>query len=490
MASPEEQIRAERLQKLNRFKEKGINPYPSKGTRSNYNAEVTASFNELEGKKVSVVGRVMATRGHGRIAFFTVRDITGEIQLLFKEDELGKENYKVIKNFDTGDFIEATGTVFKTKAGEITVDVTKYQVLSKAIRLLPAEWYGLKDEELKLRKRYLDVILNPETREMIQRRSKFWQVMREFLVEEGFMEVETPVLESKTGGAEARPFITHHNALDIDVYLRISAGELWQKRLMVAGFEKTFEIGRIFRNEGISHEHLQDYTQMEFYWAYADYNQGMKLVEKLYKALAKEVFGTLKFKINGHDVDFGKKWEIYSFSEIIKQQTGVDISTAAVKEIEERLKELKIEYDKKGFNKNRGIDSLWKYCRKNIAGPGFLIDIPVELEPLAKRKPENPELVERFQVLIGGSEVGKGYSELNDPLDQAERFKHQQELREQGDEEAQMFDEDFVEALEYGMPPTCGFGVSERLFAFLTNKPAKESQIFPLLRPLNEKRNK
>ncbi|MDD5417048.1 MAG: lysine--tRNA ligase, partial [Candidatus Aenigmarchaeota archaeon] len=287
----------------------------------------------------------------------------------------------------------------------------------------------------------------------------------------------------KTGGADARPFITHHNALDIDVYLRISCGELWQKRLMVAGFEKTFEIGRIFRNEGIDPEHAQDYTQMEFYWGYADYNMSMKLVEEMYKYVAKKTFGTLKFKIGEHNVDLGKNWEVYDYVGIIKKNTGIDVNKADLKQIENKLKELKIEYSKKGFNFNRGIDNLWKYCRKNISGPGFLINVPVAMEPLAKRSEKNPNIVERFQVIVAGSEMGKGYSELNDPIDQAARFEEQNKMREAGDEEAQMYDKEFVEALEYGMPPTSGFGVSERLFNFLMNKPIRECQAFPLLRP-------
>jgi lysyl-tRNA synthetase class 2 len=307
--------------------------------------------------------------------------------------------------------------------------------------------------------------------------------MREFLIGEGFLEVETPVLENTAGGADASPFITHHNALDIDVYLRISMGELWQKRLMVAGFEKTFEIGRQFRNEGMSAEHLQDYTQMEFYWAYTDYKKGMEFVEKFYKHVVQEALGTLKFSVGKFDIDLGNKWETYDYRETIRKMTGIDIMKTNISEIEKKLKELKIDYDKKGFNITRAIDNLWKYCRKSIGGPGFLINVPVVMEPLAKRIEGNEGFVQRFQVILGGSEMGKGYSELNDPIDQAERFAEQQKLRDEGDDEAQMEDNDFVEAMEYGMPPTFGFGVSERLFSFLMNRPARECQIFPLMKP-------
>jgi len=326
-------------------------------------------------------------------------------------------------------------------------------------------------------------LFNPETKNLVEKRAVFWQSLREFLTNRGFLEVETPVLETLPGGADARPFSTRHHALNLDVYLRISMGELWQKRLMVAGLEKTFEIGRQFRNEGMDQEHLQDYTQMEFYWAYADYKDGMKLVEEMYREAAKKTFGKLRFTINGFEVDLGKKWEKYDYVQTLQKQTGLNVLEASLKEIRSRLDNLDIEYDKKGFNINRAMDSLWKYCRKKIAGPGFLVNVPVAVSPLAKSCEKNKELTQRFQVIIAGSELGNGYSELNDPLEQARRFQAQQKLREAGDQEAQFYDQDFVEALEYGMPPTCGFGVSERLFSFLMGKPARECQIFPLMKP-------
>jgi len=350
------------------------------------------------------------------------------------------------------------------------------------LRPLPEKWAGLQDEEEKLRKRYLDILTDPETRNIVEKRSIFWQTIRQFLLERGFKEVDTPILENIPGGAEARPFVTHHNALDLDVYLRI-APELWLKRLLVAGLPKVFEIGRNFRNEGIDTEHLQDYQAMEFYWAYADYEQGMKLVEELYREIAEKTFGTLKFKIRDFEVDLGKTWERYDYSEIIKEKTGIDIAKADLAAIEQKLNELGVDYDKEGFNLNRAIDNLWKYCRKQIAGPGFLVNVPVMMEPLAKRRVDNPNLVERFQVILAGSENGKGFSELNDPQDQLGRFEEQDKLRVAGDEEAQRKDDDFIEAMEYGMPPACGFGLSERLLSFLLDKPVREGQIFPLLRP-------
>ena len=485
----EADLKKVRLEKLKKIKEKGIDPYPSNALRTCLINEALLDFLKISKskKKISLVGRIRSERLHGKAAFYNIEDQSGSIQIYFKFDKIGKENFKNLRLLDIGDFLEVKGILFVTKRGEKTLEVLGYKLLSKSLLPLPEEWFGLKDEEQRLRKRYLDIILNPEVKEMIEKRSLFWHTMREFLLKENFIEVETPVLETSAGGADARPFITHHNALDMDVYLRISAGELWQKRLIIAGFEKTFEIGRIFRNEGISFEHLQDYTQMEFYWAYADYNDGMKLVERMYKHLAKTIFGTYRFKIGEYKIDLGKKWEVLSYPKVIKKFTGIDVLNTNITKIEQKLKKLKVKYETKGFNLNRGIDNLWKYCRKKISGPSFLVDVPVEMEPLAKRDAKNPKLVQRFQVLLAGSELGKGYSELNDPIDQAERFSLQQKLRDKGDEEAQMYDEDFVEALEYAMPPTCGFGVSERLFSFFMNKPSREAQIFPLMRP--EKRD-
>ncbi len=478
--------RSDRLAKLEALRQLGIDPYPAKTNRNHMVGEVLAKFKDFKvsKKKVILAGRLRSLRTHGNLSFADLEDDTGKIQLVVSKKEVGNESYKVFdKYLDVGDFIEAQGVAFTTQAGQASLEVKAWKLLTKALRPLPDKWHGLEDKEEKLRKRYLDILTNDELKNMVVKRARFWSSMREFLVERGFLEVETPALETTTGGADARPFITHHHALDIDVYLRISAGELWQKRLMVAGFDKTFEIGRIFRNEGMSHEHLQDYTQMEFYWAYADYTKGMELVTELYRHVAKVTFGKLKFDINGFKVDLGKDWEIYDYTSIIKKKTGIDITKTNLKEIEATLKKLKIDYDKKGFNLTRGIDNLWKYCRKSLGGPGFLVNVPVVMEPLAKRQEDNKDFVQRFQVLIAGSELGKGYSELNDPLDQASRFSDQQKLREAGDEEAQMYDKDFVEALEYGMPPTCGFGISERLFSFLYGQPVRECQIFPLLRP-------
>ena len=481
-----EELRKTRVEKIKKLEAAGLLAYPAKTGRTHSIVEALQNFNKLSKSKKRIVltGRIMAKRGQGGLTFLDINDGSDKIQVVLKVDKLGEKGYQFFLDvFDIGDFIEVKGILFTTKRGEKSIEAEDYKMLSKALLPLPEKWHGLQDAEERFRKRYLDVIFNPEVKEMIKKRAIFWNSMREFLVEKGFLEVETPVLETMPGGADAKPFITHHNALNMDVYLRIAMGELWQKKLMVAGFEKTFEIGRQFRNEGMDTEHLQDYTQMEFYWAYADYEQGMEFIEEMYKYVTKKTFGTLKFKIRGFDVDLGKKWEKYDFQSTIAKYTGVNIEEASLQEIEKTLQKLKIDYDKKGFNITRAIDNLWKHCRKNISGPGFLINVPATIEPLAKRMEKNPKLVQRFQVIIAGSENGKGYSELNDPIDQAERFREQQKLRDKGDQEAQRYDKDFVEALEHGMPPTCGFGVSERLFAFFMDKPIRECQIFTLMRP-------
>jgi lysyl-tRNA synthetase class 2 len=452
-----EEIRKIRLEKLAKLKSLGINPYPAKFSRS------YISISEARHKRedVSVVGRLWRLREHGNVIFADLRDSSGQIQLLFQKNSL-TEKFPLLKLYDMGDFIGVTGKVVTTQAGEITIDVSYFELLSKSLRPLPDDWHGLKDEEERFRRRYLDLLLDENLKSLFLKKSVFWNSMRRFLQAKGFVEVETPVLENTFGGADAAPFITHHNALDIDLYLRISMGELWQKRLMVAGFEKTFEIGRQFRNEGLSREHLQDYTQMEFYWAYANFEDSMGLAEEMYRHVARETFGKLEFDIYGHHVDLAKPWEKIDYSKTILEKTGTDISRMV---------------------NGREIDDLWKQVRKDITGPVFLVGHPVSVSPLAKRQSDNPGYVERYQVIIAGSELGNGYSELNDPVDQAERFRHQQELRDKGDAEAQMNDQDFVEALEYGMPPVSGFGVSERLFSFLADKTSRECVLFPLLKP-------
>lgn len=485
----EEQIISGRLKKLRELRAQGVNPYPNKFDVKDYSADLQEKHKKLKNEvktklRAKVAGRLMSIRDLGKIAFVVLQDSKGKIQLTLQEKETPEKIRTFFKKYiDSGDFIGVEGTIFRTKRGELSILVKNLTLLSKSILPLPEKWHGLQDDEERLRKRYLDITMNPEIKDIFLKKQKFWSTIRSFLLDEGFLEVETPILETSAGGAAATPFVTHHNALALDVYLRISMGELWQKKLMVAGYGKTFEIGRQFRNEGMDMEHLQDYTQMEFYWAYANFEDGMKLVEQMYKKVAKAVLGTLKFETHGYKIDLGKKWIRYDYETIIKKYTDIDIFDSSKEEIEKKLEELKQEHNPNA-DKWRLVDNLWKYCRKNLTGPGFLVNQPAEIIPLAKRNPKDPRKVEQFQVIIAGTEMGNGYSELNDPIDQEKRFEEQAELSEKGDTEAHQHDKEFVEALKYGMPPTCGFGVSERLFSYLMDKPIRECVLFPLMKPI------
>ena len=482
MASIEE-LRAERLKKLQALEGLGKSAYPSASRRTHELSDVVRNFTTLssEGTQVIVSGRVMSSRGQGALIFIDLYDGTAKLQAVIKLPESGESAHTFFTKYvDIGDFIEVTGTLFSTKSGQESVLATDISMLSKSLLPLPDKYHGIQDEELRIRERYLDILTNPELRELFEKKAKFWEVVREFLKNKKFLEVETPSLEVTTGGAEARPFSTHHYDFDLDVFMRISVGELWQKRLMAAGFPRTYEIGRVYRNEGSSPEHVQEFTNCEFYMAYANYEDGMKLVEELYRKIATEVFGTTKFSTRGHTFDLADEWKKIDYREEVKRQTGVDITTATLDELKAKADELKIKYD--GVNEERLIDTLWKYCRKNIAGPAFLINHPLLIAPLAKKNADGVT-AQVFQVILAGSEIGKGYSELNDPLDQRARFDKQQELLTGGDEEAMMVDDSFVEMLEHGMPPTCGFGFGERLFAFLADKPIREVHMFPLVKP-------
>ncbi len=476
-------VRAERLAKIARMKEEGMEAYPARTGRTHSVKEFLENHETLEknSEEVALAGRVMSIREHGGSLFLDLFDGT-KGQCFLQRDKLGDSVYDLfVATVDIGDIIELSGLAFKTQRGMPSLSVSSWRMLAKSLRPLPDEWYGIKDEDERFRKRYLDILLSKDFPDRIRRRSAFWNAIRSYLLERDFIEVETPVLETTTGGADARPFETHHNALDIDVYLRISAGELWQKRLMVAGLPKVFEIGRIFRNEGMSAEHLQDYTQVEFYESFKDYEAGMEMIRDLYRTIADKVYGTRVFKIKDFEIDFDKEWERYDFCELMQKEYGSDPLDENA-DWSKVLAEKEIPFEKDS-NKERLVDTAWKQIRKTLQGPGFLINVPVYMEPLAKKSIKDPRVVERFQVMIAGSEVGKGFSELNDPVDQQERFMHQQELREAGDDEAQMADGEFVEALEYGMPPAFGFGVSERLFSFLEGVSVREAQIFPLMRP-------
>jgi lysyl-tRNA synthetase class 2 len=481
------QEREDRLRKLSILKEKGIEAYPARSKRKTAIAKIQADFAKLldSGKTQTLAGRIMSKREHGNLTFINLQDGSGRIQIALSKNEIGPMAYKdFLKLIDVGDFLEVSGSCFVTHKGENSLMAKKWRLLSKALRPLPDKWHGLKDDEEILRKRYLDLLMNEETKKIFIKKALFWDVVRSFLKKNAFIEVETPTLETTTGGAEANPFRTQHKDYGIDVFLRISVGELWQKRLMAAGFEKTFEIGKAYRNEGSSPDHIQEFTNMEFYWAYADFNDGMKLAQKLYREIALKVFGTTHFQAKGMAFDLADEWPTIDYRSEVLRQTGIDVEKATKEEMISKLEELKVKYE--GNNVERLTDSLWKYCRKNIAGPAFLIHHPKLVSPLAKSSAKNPMLTERFQIIIAGTEIGNGYSELNNPIEQKERFDIQKQLIESGDEEAMMPDYEFVEMLEYGMPPTCGFGFGERLFTVLLDKPIRETTLFPLVRPRQE----
>ncbi len=483
--------RDERLRKLEELKQLGVNPYPANSQRTHKAAQITNEFDELEGKEVSVVGRIVNIRGFGKIAFVVIRDISGTVQLFLREGEteglkaedsqLGIEQLPLL---DSGDFVEAQGKVIKTKTGEISVGVERLRLLTKALRPLPSAQDGFTNKEARMRRRYVDTNVNQDVYERFLRRSTFWQTTRQFLLDEEFVEINNPILETTAGGADANPFVTHMDALDQDFYLRISQ-ELPLKRLLVGGYEKVFDIGARFRNENYSDEHLPEHMAMEWYWAYADWEMGMELTERMIRKIADTTWGTRKFKLaNGQEVDLGNDgdhWPRISFVDIIREQYGLDVFESPIEDIQAKIKEHKLEVEKQD-NRIRSLDKLWKKHRTTIAGPAFLVDIPTFMQPLAKVQAGKPELSEQFNLLLGGSELCKAFSELNDPVDQLNRFKEQQAMRDAGDDEAQMLDIDYVEALEYAMPPACGLGYSERLFWVLEGVTAREGVVFPQLR--------
>jgi len=483
--------RDERLRKLEELQKLGVNPYPARAERSHTLAQITSEFEQLENQKVHVVGRISTIRKFGKIAFIVIRDASGTVQLFLRagvveglDAKTGRLGIEQLPLLDTGDFIEATGNVIKTQTGEISIEVLQLRLLTKALRPLPSAIDGFTNKEERLRRRYVDTNANLDVYERFLRRSLFWQATRDFLLQEGFVEINIPVLELTTGGADANPFVTRMDALDQDFYLRISH-ELPLKRLLVGGYEKVFDIGPRFRNENYSDEHLPEHIAMEWYWAYADWEKGMELTERLVRSIADKTWGKRTFTLpNGSDVDLGpddQAWPRVSFVDVIKEHYGLDVFSCTLDEVKEQLKKHHVEVEKQE-NRARGLDKLWKKVRTTIAGPAFLVDIPTFLQPLAKTQEGRPELTEQFNLLLGGSELCKAYSELNDPIDQLNRFKEQQAMRDAGDDEAQMLDIDYVEALEYAMPPACGFGYSERLFWFLEGVTAREGVIFPQLR--------
>lgn len=474
--------RDERLRKLAELKELGINPYPAHSNRNTKISDILEHFDQYDQKTVIIAGRIVAIRSFGKLAFVKLRDYFGEVQLFMKQEGEVTEGLISVKNLkllDLGDFIEAEGMVGKSQTGEISVFTNAVRLLTKSLRPLPGR-DGFTNKEERYRRRYVDMNVNPEVRERLVRRSIFWQATRDFMNQHGFIEINTPILEHTTGGADATPFVTHMDALDEDFYLRISQ-ELPLKRLLGAGFEKVYDIGPRFRNEGVDDEHLPEHIAFESYSAFEDYNDGMNFYEEMIKYVAKRTWGTLKFNVGGFEIDLDQKWPRIKYADLIKQHFDIDVFQPDRTKIEQILKSNGVEI-KPNQSTPRLIDNLWKLIRKKSGGPFWLIEEPLSLSPLAKISPKNPLVTERFHPIIAGTEMGNGYSELNDPLDQLARFEEQQSMRDQGDSEAQMLDTDFVEMLEYGMPPACGWGNSERNFWLLEGVSGREAVPFPIIK--------
>lgn len=477
--------RNERLRKLETLRQLGVDPYPAKSARTHACAEVLEKYDELAGHEVVVAGRIVSIRSFGKLAFIKLRDQSGEVQLYLQRDDVAESDagrgvlgMKQLKLLDTGDFVEARGVMTTTQTGEKSVGVRELRLLTKSLRPMPEK---LENKEERFRRRYVDMNVNPEVRQRFIRRSKFWQATRDYLNSHGFTEVNVPVLEHTTGGADANPFVTHMDALDDQqFYLRISH-ELPLKRLIGAGFEKVYDLGPRFRNENYSDEHLPEHIAMEWYAAYWDWKQGMRFMEAMYKDVLQKTFGTLQFQLGKFNVDMSGEWEVWDYAEVVNKHYGIDVYDTTIDEVAAKLKEHGLEVEKTD-SIPRGIDKLWKNIRKDVAGPVWLVNTPKFISPLSKTNPDNPQTVERFQPVIAGSELGNGFSELNDPIDQLNRFVEQQQMRDAGDEEAMMLDIDFVEMLEYGMPPACGWGYSERVFWIFEGVTAREGVPFPQLR--------
>ena len=478
-----------RREKLQTLQENGKNPFEiMKYDVTHHSADVKENFEELEGKNVSIAGRIMSKRVMGKASFCNVQDLKGNIQSYVARDSIGEEPYADFKKYDIGDIVGIKGEVFKTKTGEISIHASEITLLSKSLQILPEKFHGLTNTDLRYRQRYVDLIMNEETKDTFIKRSKIIGSIRKYLDSQGFMEVETPMLVANAGGAAARPFETHFNALDEDLKLRISL-ELYLKRLIVGGLERVYEIGRVFRNEGVDTRHNPEFTLMELYQAYTDYNGMMDLTENLYRHVAQEVLGTTKIVYKGIEMDLGKPFERITMVDAVKKYAGVDFNEIkTLDEARAAAKEKGVEFEER--HKKGDILNLFfeQFVEEHLIQPTFLMDHPVEISPLTKKKPENPEYTERFEFFMNGWEMANAYSELNDPIDQRERFKAQEELFAQGDEEANHTDEDFLNALEIGMPPTGGIGFGiDRMVMLLTDSPAiRDVLLFPTMKSLDK----
>jgi lysyl-tRNA synthetase class 2 len=479
------ELKKVRLEKLQELRDMGIDPFGGKYERSAMAQQIIDDFNALEGKSVKIAGRIMSKRRHGKAGFANLQDLSGRVQLYFRKDDLGEEQYEMFKKMDIGDILGIEGEVFRTQKGEISIHVRSLTYLSKSLNPLPEKWHGLKDVELRYRQRYVDLIVNPEVKEVFVKRSRIIKEIRNYLDNRGFLEVETPMMQPIAGGAAARPFITHHNALNMDLYLRI-APELYLKRLIVGGLEKVYEINRNFRNEGISTKHNPEFTMLEIYQAYADYHVMMQLTEDLISSVMLKVNNSMSVDYEGHKINFMPPWKRMTMLEAIKEYTGVDFNQLQDDEAAlAAARQLGMEISE---NSTRGeiINEIFEeYVEEKLIQPTFIYGHPVEISPLAKRNAENPELTDRFEVFIMQREIANAFSELNDPLDQKQRFLKQVEKRAGGDSEAHMMDEDYINALEYGMPPAGGLGIGiDRLIMIMTGMPSiRDVIMFPTLRP-------
>ena len=483
------QLMQVRRDKLEALKQEGNDPFEiTKFARTHTSKQIADNYEELEGKDVTIAGRMMAKRIMGKASFCHIQDAEGKIQSYVSINDLGEESYKHFKEDDIGDIIGITGFVFKTRTGEISIHAKEVTLLSKSLRPLPEKFHGLKDVDLRYRQRYLDLIVNPEVKDTFLKRTQILKEIKNILDEKGYLEVETPILNLIAGGANARPFITHHNTLDLDMYLRI-ANELYLKRLIVGGFDKVYEMGRMFRNEGMDIKHNPEFTNIELYAAYQDYHDMMDITEEIISTVAQRVLGTTKITYQEQEIDLTKGWKRVSMIEAIQEQTGVDFNDVETDEqAMEVAKQLHVEIDPIKTTRGDIINQVFEATVEDtLIQPTFIYDYPVEVSPLTKRKPSDPRLTERFELFIGGREYANAYSELNDPIDQYERFKKQVEAREKGDDEANMMDEDFVTALEYGMPPTGGLGIGvDRLVMLLTDSASiRDVLLFPTMKPLN-----
>ena len=478
-----------RREKLEELQKQGKDPFAiTKFNKTHSSQEIKDNYEALEQKNVTIAGRIMAKRIMGKASFCHIQDEQGKIQCYVSTNDLGEENYKEFKTYDVGDIVGITGFVFKTRTEEISVHAKKITLLAKSLRPLPEKFHGLKDTDLRYRQRYVDLIVNPEVKETFIKRTQIINEVRNILNEKGYLEVETPILNTISGGATARPFITHHNTLDIDMYLRI-ATELNLKRLIVGGFDKVYEIGRIFRNEGMDIRHNPEFTSIEFYAAYENYNDMMDITEEIFQRCAMKVCGTTKITYQGTEIELGGKWKRISMIDSIKEVTGIDFNTIETDEEAVALaKEKNIEIPK-GKETRGNVISLFfeEYVEKTLVQPTFIYDYPIEISPLAKKCDYDPRLTQRFEAFVGGREYGNAFSELNDPIDQYERFKEEIRARENGDDEAGMMDEDFINALEYGLPPTGGEGIGiDRLVMLLTDAASiRDVLLFPTMKPLN-----